>query len=83
MTRTERAITAAGLAYELADTLDDLRDTRRDITGITDELRRLRTRRDALIVRAVTLGAPREAIATAAGVSRQQVHAIAQRRRGA
>ncbi|WKK61213.1 hypothetical protein QYQ98_09365 [Corynebacterium sp. P3-F1] len=79
MTLTERAITQAGLTYELADTLDDLRDTRRDITGITDELRRLRTRRDALIVRAVTLGAPREAIAAAAGVSRQQVHTIVTR----
>lgn len=79
MTPTERAIVRAGLDYEIADTLGDLRDTRRDIAGITDELRRLRDRRDQLITRAVTLGAPREAVAEAAGVSRQQVHAIAQR----
>lgn len=83
MTRTERAITQAGLTYELADVLDDLRDARRDIAHVTDELRRLRTRRDQLITRAVTLGAPREDIAAAAGVNRQQVHTIAQRHRGA
>lgn len=63
MTPTERAITRAGLTFEMADVLDDLGDTRRGIAGVTDDLCRLRTCRDALIVRAVTLGGPREAIA--------------------
>ncbi|QCB28107.1 hypothetical protein CENDO_04080 [Corynebacterium endometrii] len=63
MTPTERAIARAGLTFEMADVLDDLGDTRRGIAGVTDELCRLRTCRDALIVRAVTLGGPREAIA--------------------
>lgn len=79
MTPTEHAITTAGLDFEVADTLDDLRDTRRDIAHIADELHRLREHRDHLIVCAVALGAPREDIATAAGVSRQQVHAIVTR----
>lgn len=79
MTPTERAIAAAGFAYEVADTLDDLRDVRRDLSHVVDELTRLRTRRDRLIVRAVRLGAPREDIAAAAGLSRQQVHAIVTR----
>lgn len=79
MTSTERALRSAGLAYEVTDTLDDLGECRRGIDHATDELTRLRTRRDALIVHAVTLGAPREDIAEAAGVSRQQVHSIATR----
>lgn len=55
------------------------RDTHRDLYHVVDELTRLRERRDRLITHAVVLGAPRETISEAAGLSRQQVHAIAQR----
>lgn len=51
-----------------------------DVTLYRDDDQRNRPhRRDALVAEAAALAAPREAVAAAAGLSRQRVHAIARR----
>ena len=80
MTPTETAINRAGLAYTAADDLlDDLRSVAVRLATTTDNAADLRHRRDLLVAEAVALAAPREAVADAAGLSRQRVHAIARR----
>ncbi len=50
-----------------------------DVTLYRDDQRNRPHRRDALVAEAAALAAPREAVAAAAGLSRQRVHAIARR----
>lgn len=80
MTPTETALRDAGLSYQTAgDVLDDLSSISARLATTTDNADALRHRRDALVAEAVALAAPREAVADAAGLSRQRVRAIARR----